>query len=171
MAHTSQTAARLLHKRYGGAIADPTALPRMPACNCNKTTASVPFWPQWSLLSRDLKQQTFMTHGWRPEVTLKILVYTAHGITYSTTAFFWFSPERPHFKTSRLDISKIYFLGRLKIYISNILYRCGNGLDWKTWSNYVWLVKLNQVISLSLRRKTTVQLAQVWQQIAHTLCS
>ena len=32
-------------------------------------------------------------------------------------------------------------------------------------------MKLKQVISLSLRRKTTVQLAQVWQQIAHTLCS
>ena len=43
MAHASQSAARLLHRRYGGAIADPTALPRMPACKCNNTTASLPF--------------------------------------------------------------------------------------------------------------------------------
>ena len=31
MAHASQSAARLLHRRYGGAIADSTALPRMLA--------------------------------------------------------------------------------------------------------------------------------------------
>ena len=35
MAHASQSAARLLHRRYGDAIADATALPRMPACKCN----------------------------------------------------------------------------------------------------------------------------------------
>ena len=67
-----------------------------------------------------------MSHGRRPEVTLKILVYTAHGITYSTTAFFWFSPERPHFKTSRLDI-KINFLEGSK-YIFPI-YCTGLGMD------------------------------------------
>ena len=30
MVHASHSAARFLHRRYGGAIADPTALPRMP---------------------------------------------------------------------------------------------------------------------------------------------
>jgi len=43
IAHASQSAARLLHKRYGGAIVEPTALPRMPACKCNNSTASLPF--------------------------------------------------------------------------------------------------------------------------------
>ena len=34
MAHASQSAARLLHRRYGGALADRTALHRMQACKC-----------------------------------------------------------------------------------------------------------------------------------------
>ena len=58
-------------------------------------------------INRDLKQQTFESHGRRPEVTLRILFHTAHGITFVSgsadprTACFRFSPERPPFKTSR----------------------------------------------------------------------
>ena len=57
--------------------------------------------------NRDLKQQTFVSHGRQPEVTLGILFHTAHGITFVSgsadprTACFRFSPERPPFKTSR----------------------------------------------------------------------
>ena len=60
-----------------------------------------------SALFRDLKQQTFVSHGRRPEVTLRILFHTAHGITFVSgsadprTARFRFSQERPPFKTSR----------------------------------------------------------------------
>ena len=58
MNYASQSAARLLHRRYGGAIADPTALPRMPACKCNNTTASLPFRQQWSLCLTTTNQPT-----------------------------------------------------------------------------------------------------------------
>ena len=95
------------------------------------------------------------------------------------------TPER-HVFGSLKNVHLLRLLGNIFrkffVYFSKILsYKAQNIYFqyivqvWK-WSGlknmiYVWLVKFEQVISLSLRRKKTVQRAQVWQRIADTLCS
>ena len=102
--------------------------------------------------NRDLKQQTFVIHGRRPEVSLRIFIsYCAwHHVRFwqrgPRTACFRFSPKRPHFKRLGKIFRKffVYFWTLLSYKIQNIYFQyIVQVWKWTGLKNmiYVWLVK------------------------------